>query len=113
LKVLFDKFSFISKVLCYVKDEGINLAITTTSLKFVISCDALNLPVHFDDVCFGHVLSKVAQYVTNDDKISKELMPISMKFAQLSFQSCITWSKNKYVDNMEFFSASVCRSYNV
>jgi hypothetical protein len=55
-----------------MKDEGINLAIMT--IKFVISCDALILPIHFDDACFGHVMSKVTQYAINDDKISKELM---------------------------------------
>ncbi len=92
-----------------MKDEGINLAIMTTSLKFVISCDTLSLPIHFDDACFQHVMSKVAQYATNGDKISKELMPISMKFAQTSFQSHIMWPKNKYVNNLEFFIASVCR----
>jgi hypothetical protein len=109
LKALLEKFGFISKVLYYVKDEGINLAIMTTSLKFVISCDTLSLPIHFYDACFGHVMSKVAQYATNGDKISKELMPISMKFAQTSFQFHITWPKNRYVDNLKFFSASVCR----
>ncbi len=109
MKALLEKFGLISKVLCYVKDEGINLAIMTTSLKFVISCDALSLPIHFDDACIGHVMSKVAQHATNGDKISKELTPISMKFAQTSFQSHITWPKNRYVDNLNFFSASVCR----
>ncbi len=112
LKALFEKFGIISKVLCYVKDEGISLAIMTTSLKFVISCDALYLPIHFDDACFEHAMNKVARYATNDDKNSKELMPISMKFAQ-TFESCITWPKNRYVDNLKNFNASVCRFKNV
>ncbi len=71
LKALLEKLGFISKVLCYVKDEGINLVIMTTSLKFIISCDVLCLPIHLDDACFGHIMSKVAQYATNDDNISK------------------------------------------
>jgi hypothetical protein len=40
------------------------------------------------------------------------LMPISMKFAQ-TFESCITWPKNRYVDNLKNFNASVCRFKNV
>jgi hypothetical protein len=56
LKTLPREIGFISKVLCYVKDEGINL-VMTTSLKFVISCDALSLHIHLDDACFGHVMS--------------------------------------------------------
>ncbi len=38
LKTMFEKFGLISKVLCYVKDEGTNLANMTTTLKSIISC---------------------------------------------------------------------------
>jgi len=33
-----------------------------------------------------------------------------MKFTQMAFQSCITWPKNGYVDNLEVFSANVLGS---
>jgi hypothetical protein len=102
LKALLEKFGFISKVLSYVKDEGINLAIMTTFLKFVTSCDALSLPIHLDYACFGHVMSQIAKYATNGDKISKELTLINLKFAQTSFQSHITWPTNRYVDKLNF-----------
>jgi len=40
--------------------EGINLVSMTTTLKFVISCEALSLLVPFDGACFGHVMSKAS-----------------------------------------------------
>jgi hypothetical protein len=36
LKAMFEKFGLISKVLCYVKDEGTNLASMITTLKYKI-----------------------------------------------------------------------------
>jgi len=44
-------------------------------LKSTISCELLTLLAPFDDACFGHVMSKVAQYAINDNEISKYLMP--------------------------------------
>ncbi len=43
------------------------------------SCEALNLLQPFDEECFGHAMKKVAQYVTDDNKISENLVPISVK----------------------------------
>jgi hypothetical protein len=93
LKTMPEKFGLISKVLCYVKDKGTNLANMTTTLKSIISCEALSLLVFFDGAHFGHGMNKTTQYATNDDKISKDLVPISVKFAQASLQSCIIWPK--------------------
>jgi hypothetical protein len=42
------KFGFTSKILYYVKDEGTNLGTMTTTLKLVISCEALNLLAPFN-----------------------------------------------------------------
>jgi hypothetical protein len=81
LKTMLEKFGLPSKVLCYVKDEGINLASMTTALKSIISCEALDLLVPFDGECFGHGISKATQYATNDENISKDLVLISVKFA--------------------------------
>jgi len=97
LKVMFDKFALISKVLCYVKDEGTNLANMITTLKYVILYETLSLFVPFDGACFGHVMSKATQYTTNDDKISKDDIPINVKVAQTSLQSCITWPKKSSI----------------
>jgi hypothetical protein len=70
----------------------------TTTLKLMISCEPLNLLQPFDGACFGHAMNKIAQYATNDNKISKDLALISVKSTQSSFQSCIIWPK--YVDNL-------------
>jgi hypothetical protein len=53
--------------------EGTDLVSTTIVLKFIISCEALNLLVLFYGTCFGHIVSKATQYATNDDKIFKDL----------------------------------------
>jgi hypothetical protein len=93
LKAILENFGFTSKVLCYVKNKVINLARLTIALKSVISCEALNLFQPFDGTCFGHAMNKVVQYATNDDKMSKDLALISVKFAQTSLYLCTTWPK--------------------
>jgi hypothetical protein len=59
----------------------------------MISCEAFGLNTSFDKVCFVHAMNKVGEYAMNDDKVSKDLMLVSVKFAQTSFQSYITWPK--------------------
>jgi len=81
--VLFESFSLTSKVLCFVKDEGINLRTMVTTLKSLISCEVLNLKSPFDSACFGHVMNKATQYDTNDDKISMDLRPIDVNLHKL------------------------------
>lgn len=85
--------AFTSKILCYIKDEGTNLGNMTSVLKSMISCETFGSNTSFDGVCFGHAMNKVGQYAMNDDKVSKDLMLVSVKFAQTSFQSYITWPK--------------------
>ncbi len=67
------------------------------ALKSIISCEAVSLLVFFDGARFGFVMSKAVQYPTNDDKIFKDLVPISLKFAQSSLQSYITLSKKSNI----------------
>jgi hypothetical protein len=55
-----------------------------TTLKFVVTCEALKLDVPFDGSCFGHGISKVIQYVTYDEKIATNLTPVSTKSTQTS-----------------------------
>jgi hypothetical protein len=94
LKAMFEKFGFVFKIVCYIKNEGTNLGNMTSTLKFVISCEALNLHVLFSGSCFRHAMSKATQYATNDDKISKDLNLISVKFAQTSLQLASHDQKN-------------------
>ncbi len=56
-------------------------------------CEALNLLTPFDGACFGHAMNKAAQYVTNDDKVPKDLGHVNVKVTQTSLQVCITWPK--------------------
>jgi len=90
---MFKNFGLIFQILCYVKNEGINLANMTSTLTSIISCEALSLHNPFDGACFQHAMNKATQDVTNDDKISKDKMLINVKFAQMSLQSYITWPK--------------------
>jgi len=92
---MFKKFGLTSKILCYVKNKSPNMGNITTIFKYIISCETLNyLHVSFNGSCFGHAMNKTIQYATNDEKISKDLGLISVKFAQTSFQVCNTWPKN-------------------
>jgi hypothetical protein len=63
------------------------------TLKTLISYEAWDLKSLVDDACFEHIMNKVAQYATNDNKVSIDLKLINTKYAQPSFQFCITWPK--------------------
>ncbi len=53
----------------------------TATFMSMISNEALNLFQPFDGIGFGHAMSKAAQNATDDDKISKNLALMSVKFA--------------------------------
>jgi hypothetical protein len=106
LKALLEKFGFTSKVLCCVKDEGTNLGTMTTTLKLVISWEALNLLTPFNGVCFWHAMNKIVQCVTTNDKVFKDLGTINIKYAKTLFHACITWPK-KSVDNPDLHIACI------
>jgi hypothetical protein len=95
LKAMLKSCCFTSKILCYITDEGTNLGNITSVQKFMISCEAFGLNTSFDRVCFGHAMNKVSQYAMSDDKVSKDLMLINVKFAQTSLQFYITWPKKE------------------
>jgi len=44
----------------------------------------------YEGTYFGHVMSKVCQYATNNDKVSKGLMQLNVYDAQASLQKTIT-----------------------
>jgi hypothetical protein len=58
-------------------------------------------------------MRKVAQYAINDDKISKDLMLVSVKFVQMSFQSHITWPKKLGLLTLFIFSVETSRSCEI
>jgi hypothetical protein len=44
--------------IAYVKDEGSNLNIMTTTLKSIVRCESLGLDENFQGTCFCFALSK-------------------------------------------------------
>lgn len=93
MKALLEKFKFTSKSFCFVKDEATNLGTMVTTLRFVVTCEALKLDVPFDGSYFGHAMRKVAQYATSDEKVATNLAQMNIKSTQTSLQGCITWPK--------------------
>jgi hypothetical protein len=88
------------KIVAYVKDEGFNLNIMTTTLKSivscdvfslenimittlksVVSCDVFSLEKKIQGACFGHAFSKACQYVIAYEKVRKGLRYVSTKVA--------------------------------
>jgi hypothetical protein len=81
LTKLLDNYALRKTKITYVKDEGSNLNIMTTTLKSIVCCDMLGLEEIFQGICFGHAFSKVCQYVTIEEKVCKNLQYVSIKFA--------------------------------
>jgi hypothetical protein len=63
------KFELTNKVITYVKYEGKNLATLNSSLLNVVSFGVLELENPYLGVCFGHMMSKVCQYATNENVV--------------------------------------------
>jgi hypothetical protein len=55
---------------------------------------------------FGHVFFKACHHVTIDEKICKNHIFISIKFAQLDLYKCITWPK-KSINGIEEWKSHV------
>jgi hypothetical protein len=45
----------------------------TTTLTYVVSCQALGLTTPFVGACWAHAMFKCYQYATNDNKVSSRL----------------------------------------
>ncbi len=55
---MFEKYKFINKSICYVKDDNKNLSTMINALKQFVSCEKLGILAPFESVCFGHALFK-------------------------------------------------------
>jgi len=88
---LLDSFALRKKIITYVKDEGFNMNIMTTTLKSIISCDMLDLEESFNGIYFGHAFSKACQYATTKEKNCKYLQYVLIKYAQRDLEKCIIW----------------------
>ncbi len=83
---LLDKYGLRKKIITYVKDEGSNLNVMTTTLKVVVKCEPFGLEESFQDTCFGHAFSKACQYRTTKEKVCKDLKYVYIKSAQAHLQ---------------------------
>jgi hypothetical protein len=86
---LLDFFGLFNKVFAYVKDERFNLNTLTFALNSIVSCLTLQQTCPFVRLCFGHAMSKVDQYVINDNNVCASFSKVSLKEAQSSSQKTI------------------------
>jgi hypothetical protein len=78
-KILLYSFGLLDKVIAYVKDGGFNLNILIFALTYIVFCFAFQLACPFVGSCFGHAMSKVAQYATNKNKVYVHFLEVSFK----------------------------------
>jgi len=69
----------LTQIVTFIKDEGSNLQTYANALISITSCNNLGLLEPFDGSCLGHVLSKVCQYATIDEKYYVGLSCTSIK----------------------------------
>jgi len=94
-------------VITFVKDKGNNLSIVVVALLSIIDCEPFKFLWVYEGTCFGHVMSKVCQYVMNDDKVLMSLTLASVKDAQTSLQKVITWTKKSRKGRHEWEKACI------
>ncbi len=102
LQVLLDKFGILHRVIAFVKYEGTNLSAMAITLHSIIDCGPLNILKAYEGRCFGHVMSKACQYVTNDEKVFVWLINISVKKTQSGLQKNISWTKKSRKGRQEW-----------
>jgi hypothetical protein len=56
-------------MITFVKDEGNNLTSMAITLCSIVHCCPLKLQRVYEGACFSHIMSKICQYVTNDEKV--------------------------------------------
>jgi hypothetical protein len=93
VKSLLGLFGLLDKVIAYIKDEGNNLVPFTIVLTLVVSFSTSKLVSPFIGSCFGHAMSKAAQYATNETEVCVGMTEVNLKQAQATLQQTITWMK--------------------
>jgi hypothetical protein len=105
LQGLLEKFGLIHHVLVFVKVEGKNLQSMVMNLQSLVDYKTLKILQVYEGTCFGHVMSKICEYGTNDDKVSIKLTFVSVKDSQVALQKIITWTKNSAKRKQEWEKA--------
>ncbi len=96
-------------MIAFVKDEGINLMFMVIALCSIVDYRLLKFQHVYKGMCFGHIMSKACQYVTNDEKVITSLKQVSVKAAQGNLQKIITWTKKSRKGKQEWERACVER----
>jgi len=97
------------RMIAFVKDEGSNLMFMAIALCSIIDCRLLKLQQVYKGMCFGHIMFKAYQYVTNDEKVITSLKQVNVKAAQRNLQKIITWTKKSEKGKQEWERACVER----
>ncbi len=70
-------------MIAFVRDEGNNLGTMAVTLRLIIDYGLFKLLRVYEGTCFGHVMSKLCQYVMNDNKVLVGLTLVNVKDAQI------------------------------
>jgi hypothetical protein len=79
IQSLLDSFGLLDKIIAHVQNERSNLNILTFALTFIVSCFVFQLAYPFVRSCFGHAMSKVAQYAIDDNEVCAGFLEVSLK----------------------------------
>jgi hypothetical protein len=61
------------KIITFVKHEGSNFNVMTTTLKVLVNYESFGLKESLKGICFGHAFSKACQYSVVEEKVCKDL----------------------------------------
>ncbi len=107
LRSLLEKHDLMHRMITFVKDEGNNLMSMATTLCSIVDCHLLKLQRVCEGMCFGHIMFKTCQYVTNDEKVIIGLKQVNVKATQGNLQKIIAWTKKSGKGKQEWEKACV------
>ncbi len=80
-----------------------------TTLCSIVNYSHLKLQQVYEGTCFGHVMLKACQYVTNDEKVTTCLKHVNVKAIEGSLQKTTRWTKKLGKGRQEWEKACVER----
>jgi hypothetical protein len=94
LQGLLEKFGLIHHVFAFVKDENNNLGSMAITLLSIIDHEPLKMLWVYEGTCFEHVMPKVGQHTTNDDKVFVGLTLVNVKMFKLYYKKLLHRQRN-------------------
>jgi hypothetical protein len=77
-----------------VKDENNNLGSMVITLQSIIDYEPLKMLWVYEGTYFGHVMPKVGQHTTNDDKVFVGQTLVSVKMLRLDCKRLLHGQRN-------------------